>query len=351
MPTRRPAVAAIRRLPAHSFSCRTRRQSGRGGSGRSAARLVGRSGLATDCGPHRLHRGRQRPAGRGALPGVHLARGPQGRHRRAAPRHPRGRRGRRHRRPRRAGRVLPGIRHPARRRPGRQPGDGPGREEGSRRCRHRRGRGRPDDRLPGQRRPQQRLDRLQQAPGSRYLAAATQRRHGPALARFRQAGCGRPTRGTRRPRPAYQRGLRRRLRRGASRRSGRLAGDGAQRRADRDRPVLLGQPGLDLPHGVVPTCSTGADGAAPDHQDVRPDRCRGCQLLHPDLAAQVRGRLLATVPGDRGNRARQPAPPHQPGSRSSPTLPTPTTPAGTPRRPHRSPRWCVRRSATTRGWS
>ena len=240
----------IRRLPAHSISSRTRRQSGRGGSGRSAARLVGRSGLATDRGPHRLHRGRQRPAGRGALPGVHLARGPQGRHRRAAPRHPRGRRGCRHRRPRRAGRVLPGIYHEARRRPSRQPGDDPGREEGGRRCQHRRGRGRPDDRLPGQRRPQ-------------HASIVYSKPRAPGIWQPPASGMALPWLGFVKPvvdvppvaldgpdpltSAAYADDY------DEVRRVGAVDSPVTERNdeADRDRPVLLGQPGLDLPHGVV----------------------------------------------------------------------------------------------------
>ena len=51
--------------------------------------------------------------------------------------------------------------------------------------------------------------------------------------------------------------------------------------------------------------------------------------------------------GGHRRQRRRPAP-RPGGPRSCPTPPTPTTPAATPRRPHRSPRWCARPSATTR---
>ena len=196
-------------------------------------------------------------------------------------------------------RVLPAVRWRPRRRPGRQPGDGAGRRQGGRRCRDRRRRRGRDDRVP--RRTTAATTRsivYSKAAGPRGLAAAGDR-DGAAVARLRRP---RRRRRARRPRrPGRRHAARptprdyeevRRLGRGRS--VDDRTGDQTAIAA-----VLRGQPDADVPQRGVRPARRRADGPAADDPAVRPDRRRRGDLVHPDLAAEVRGRLLAAVPGHR----------------------------------------------------
>ena len=74
------------------------------------------------------------------------------------------------------------------------------------------------------------------------------------------------------------------------------------RRRPPSRSSYGAQRDLGLPGGAVRRARRGADGAAADDAAVRADRRRRGHRVHPDVAAEVRRRLLAAVPGDRGRR-------------------------------------------------
>ena len=103
----------------------------------------------------------------------------------------------------------------------------------------------------------------------------------------------------------------------------RMLGDGRPHEpdpgADGGRAVLLGQPGARLPRRRVHPARERADGTSPDDEVLRPSRRGDGDVVHRGLAPEVRGRLLATVPGHRRCRRRR-----QPGTRTR--TPYPWTP-------------------------
>ena len=187
-----------------------------------------------------------------------------------------------------------------------------------------------DDRLPGRRRTSRHVHRLLEGTRSRHLAA--RRQPGwlfawlgfvdPVIDVTPVALDGTDSLTSAAYSADYNEVRRRRLRRLHP----------AHGRADRDRALLREQPGRDVPRRPVPLPRRRADGALPaTRMFARIDAA--VADLHPDLAAQVRRRVLAAVPGDQladtdanpGTGSTTPA-----GRRSCRTRPTPTTPAVTP---------------------
>ncbi len=165
--------------------------------------------------------------------------------------------------------------------------------------------------------------RLHQGPRPRVSGSRCRAGDGAALARLRRPGRRRRTGSARRPRPDHQQGLREGLRGGAPTRLGGL--DQAECGADRVAQFFSANPVADLPERAVRPARRRAARPAGHHPAVRPDRRGRRDGVHPDVAAEVRRRLLAAVPGHRRRRCRRQPP--GPGPHPTTWVPLVTNPA------------------------